>query len=159
ITLIYGGSTLSENQKNEIIKKANDFNIKDATISIQQGLTFSNIDDANIESLKLKEQIINLNDLLKKQNSEIDSIRNKQKFGIEILNEIKPLFQQINSCLYSESLDFSDSLKSPHIKPIVILYSNTIIRNSDKTKINNWLKQRLKSNNIKVYYEKKMRKE
>jgi uncharacterized hydrophobic protein (TIGR00271 family) len=113
ITLIYGGSTLSKNQKNEIIKKSNDYKLKDATIIIQQGLTFSNIDDVNIESIKLKEQIINLNALLNKKNSEIDSITNKQKFGLEILNEIKPLFPQINSCLYSESLNFSNTLKSP----------------------------------------------
>lgn len=44
ITLIYGGSTLSENQKNAIIKKSTDFNIDDATILIEQGLAFSNVD-------------------------------------------------------------------------------------------------------------------
>jgi uncharacterized membrane protein len=36
ITLIYGGSKLSEKQKNEIIKKSDDFNIKDATISFNK---------------------------------------------------------------------------------------------------------------------------
>jgi len=153
ITLIYGGSTLSDNQKNEIIKKSSDFKIKDATIIIQQGLTFSNVDVANIESLKIKEQIINLNNLLNKKNSTIDSITNKQKFGIEILNEIKPLFPQINSCLYSESLVFSDTLKSQIIIPIVIFSVETKIQDADKTKINNWLKQKTKSNSVKIYYE------
>jgi uncharacterized hydrophobic protein (TIGR00271 family) len=153
ITLIYGGSALSDNQKNEIVKKSSEFNIKDATIIIQQGLTFSNVDDANIESLKIKEHIINLNDLLNKKNSTIDSITNRQKFGIEILNEIKPLFPQINSCLYSESLDFSDTLKSTKIIPIVIFLAETKIQDADKAKINNWLKQKTKSNSVKIYYE------
>lgn len=153
ITLIYGGSALSDNQKNEIVKKSSDFNIKDATIIIQQGLTFSNVDDANIESLKIKEHIINLNDLLNKKNSTIDSITNRQKFGIEILNEIKPLFPQINSCLYSESLDFSDTLKSTKIIPIVIFLAETKIQDAEKAKINNWLKQKTKSNSVKIYYE------
>jgi hypothetical protein len=116
-------------------------------------LTFSNIDNSNLESLKLNEQIINLNGLLAKKRSEIDSITSKQKLGIEILNEIKPFFPKISGCIYSESLDFSDTLKSPQVIPIVILSVNSRILNSDKTKINNWLKQKIKHDDIKIFYE------
>lgn len=153
ITLIYGGSTLSENQKKEIIKKSNNFNLNDASIIIQQGLAFSNIDDSNNELLELKEQVIYLSTLLSKKNSQIDSLTNKHRFGLEILNEIKPIFPQINACLYSESIDLSSKLKSLPIIPIVILSSETKIKDVDKTKINNWLKQKTKNNNVKIYYE------
>lgn len=153
ITLIYGGATLSENQKNEIIKRSKNFNIEDAKITIQQGLVFTNVDNANIETLKLKEQIVNLSELLNNKNSKIDSIIMKQQFGIEILNEIKPIFPQINSCLYAESLNFSDTLKSTQIIPIVIVSSETKIQDADRTKINNWLKQKTKNNNVKIFYE------
>lgn len=153
ITLIYGGSTLSENQKNAIIKKSTDFNIDDATILIEQGLAFSNVDDKNIELFKIKEQVINLNTSLSKKNSEIDSILSQQKFGLTILNEIKPIFPQINGCIYSESLSFHDNLDSPQITAVVILSIKSKIQDADKKKINNWLKQRLKNDNVKIYYE------
>ena len=153
ITLIYGGSTLSENQKNAIIKKSTDFNIDDATILIEQGLAFSNVDDKNIELFKIKEQVINLNTSLSKKNSEIDSILSQQKFGLTILNEIKPIFPQINGCIYSESVSFHDNLDSPQITAVVILSIKSKIQDADKKKINNWLKQRLKNDNVKIYYE------
>jgi uncharacterized hydrophobic protein (TIGR00271 family) len=153
ITLIYGGSTLSENQKTTIIKKSADFNLDDATILIDQGLAFSNMDDNNIELLKLKEHVFNLNASLDKKNSEIDSILSQQKFGLAILSEIKPIFPQINGCIYSESLNFHDTLKSPQMLPVVILSIKSKIQNADKIKINNWLRQRLKNKDVKIYYE------
>ncbi len=153
IILVYGGTTLSENQKNIIIKKLLDFNIEDASVIIEQGLTFTSKDDRNTELFKLREQIYNLNTLLAKKDSEIDSLLNKQKMGLEILNEVRTIFPQINGCLYSESLNYIDSLEAPQSIPVVILSTDRKIQNDDKIKINNWLRQRLKNDNVKIYYE------
>ena len=121
ITLTYGGSMLSETQKNEIIKKSTDFELDKATILVEQGLTFSDMDEKNVELIKLKEQVINLNFSLSEKDSEIDSILIQQKFGLTILNEIKPIFPQINGCIYSESLCYHDTLDLPKMIPVVIL--------------------------------------
>jgi len=153
ITLIYGGSILSINQKNAIIKKSKDFNLENAAITIEQGLTFSNMGDKDSELFKFKEQVVNLNTSLNKKNSEIDSIISRQKFGLTILTEIKTIFPQIKGCIYSESLNFNDTLKSPRMTPIVILSSESKIQEDNKIKINNWLRQRLKKKNVKIYYE------
>lgn len=153
ITLIYGGSVLSEMQKNELISKSSDFNLEGASILIEQGLAFSNMDDKNIEIFKMKEQVNNLNTLLNKKNTEIDSLMSQQKFGLTILNEIKAIFPQINGCIYSESLNYHDTLKLPEMTPVVILSIKSGIRDADKEKINNWLRQRLQDDNVKIYYE------
>ncbi|HQT22503.1 MAG: DUF389 domain-containing protein [Sphingobacteriales bacterium 17-39-43] len=153
ITLIYGGSTLTKNQKNKIIKKSTDFDIENVSILIEQGLSFSDMGDTNTELFKFKEQVVNLNNSLSKKNSEIDSILSRQKFGLTILSEIKTIFPEIKGCLYSESLNFNDTLKSPRMTPIVILSIESKIQEANKRKINNWLRQRLKKNNVKIYYE------
>ncbi len=153
ITLTYGGSMLSETQKNEIIKKSTDFDLDKATILVEQGLTFSDMDEKNVELIKLKEQVINLNFSLSEKDSEIDSILIQQKFGLTILNEIKPIFPQINGCIYSESLCYHDTLDLPKMIPVVILSIKSEIKTDDKVKINNWLIQRLKNNDVKIYYE------
>ena len=153
ITLIYGGTGLSEQQKEAIIQKSRDFDLENAEISIKQGLTFSNLDNTNIELLSLKEEIISLNSLLSKKNSEIDSILNHQKFGKLILNEIKAIYPQINGCIYSESSNYNDTVQSPQLTPIVILSFKSPLQDADKQKIRNWLIQRLKNNAVKVYYE------
>lgn len=153
IILVYGGTTLSENQKNTIIKKLSDFNIGYATVIIEQGLTFTSKDERNTELFKLREKIYTLNTLLAKRDSEIDSILNKQKMGLEILNEVKTIYPQIKGCLYTESLNYIDTLEAPQSIPVVILSTDRKIQNDDKIKINNWLRQRLKNDNVKIYYE------
>jgi len=153
ITLIYGGTGLSEQQKNAIIQKSKDFNIEEAEITIEQGLTFNNMDNANIELFSLKEQNIILNNLLSKKNSELDSIVSHQKFGQSIFNEIKAIYPQITGCIYAESSSFSDTLQSALPIPVVILSFKSSLRDADKQKIRSWLVQRLKNNAVKVYYE------
>ncbi len=153
ITLIYGGTMLSEKQKGAIIAKSKDFKLENATIVIEQGLTVGNMDDTNMELFRLKEQVFELRTLLDKKNVELDSILNMQKFGIEILNEIKIIYPQIIGCQYSESFNFDESVETPQMIPIVILSTKTIISNADKTKINNWLRQRLKNSSTKIFYE------
>ena len=103
ISLVYGGSTLTESQKKDIIEKSKTFKIKDANIEIQQGLTFDFNNESNSELFQYKEQIVNLNSILAQKNSEIDSLLGKSNFGKVILNEIQALFPEIKTCLYSET--------------------------------------------------------
>ena len=69
------------------------------------------------------------------------------------MNEIKIIYPQIVGCQYSESFNFDESVETPQAIPIVILSTKTIINNADKTKINNWLRQRLKNSSTKIFYE------
>lgn len=153
ITLVYGGATLLENQKNAIISKSSDFKIDDAEISIEQGLTFGNIDDKNIEVYKLKEEIISLTETLNKKNADFDSLQNQQKFGQILFSEIKTIYPQINGCSYSESTIYHDTLSSQLKTSIVVLSVKNKIPTADKIKIHNWIKQRLKQEEVKVFYE------
>lgn len=153
ILLVYGGSTLSENQKNAIRQKTGDFDLSKATVVIEQGLAFSSMEDKNIELYKLNEQISNLTLSLHKKNSEMDSILNQQKFGQLLLNEIQTIYPQIRGCLYSESYVFHDTLSSPLKTPVVILSVEADMGDSDRSKVNNWIRQRLKKDWVKIYYE------
>ncbi len=153
IKLVYGGFKLSDNQKNSIIARAKDFKLDDATIMIEQGLSYKDIDDKNLELIKLKEQIFDLNNLIAKKNFEIDSIAGKQKLGYVMLNEANAFFPQIKGCLFSESLFYYDTSQTPVKIPIVVFKSQGAINANDKIKIHNWLKQKLNNNLVKVYYE------
>lgn len=153
IVLVYGGTTLLDNQKSTIIQKSSDFNINTAAIEIEQGLAFIGTDVKNLEVFKLKEEIQSLNESLNKKNSEIDSIKNQQSFGKILFNEIKTIYPQINECSYSESFNYRDTIATPIKTPIVVLSVKKRISTSEKVKINNWFKQRLKEKEVKIFYE------
>ena len=151
--MVYGGSTLTESQKKDIIEKSKTFKIKDANIEIQQGLTFDFNNESNSELFQYKEQIVNLNSILAQKNSEIDSLLGKSNFGKVILNEIQALFPEIKTCLYSETTLQGDKTKSQTTIPIVVFSSQSNISNADKIKIKKWLKSRLKNENVQVFYQ------
>lgn len=152
IKLVYGGTTLLEDQKSEIIRKAEDFDIDDANIVVEQGLTFGG-NDIDADVFQLKEQIISLNKAINQKESEIDSIINQYKLGQVILKEIRTIYPQINGCTYSDSFVYRDTLSVPLRTSVVILSAKSGVTKSDKTRINNWLRQRLNSSSVKVLYE------
>lgn len=153
INLVYWGAALTDYQKNMIISKANDFEISNANISIEQGFTLDGIDNRTIELYNLKDQIINLKDSLNNNNSKLDSLLNQREFGQSLLNEINTIYPQINGCIYSESLNFQDTTSFPKAISIVVLSLNSKLKDSDKAKLKNWFKQRLKKDELKIYYE------
>ncbi len=135
--MIYGGRPLTEDQKNYILEKSKNFKIDPEKILIKQGLTFTNLSDSELEMIKLKEEILNMNELLNKKQSKIDSIVKKQYFGNEIFNEIKSIFPQIKNCLYAEALNTNDSTRSIEIIPIIIIQKNKKLNKSEIQKIHN----------------------
>ncbi len=153
ITLVYGGTALTENQKQNIIDKSKDFDIMNATILIEQGLSLGNLEEKNIELYKLREEIANLNISLSKKNLEIEGMLKKQEVGLTILNEIKPIFPQIVGCRYTESLHYRDSSSPPEAISTVFFTLNAKLNEADRTRIVNWVKQRVNKDDVVVYFE------
>ncbi len=153
IILLFGGTALTDEQKASLAKKLKDFKLDNAQIEIEQGLTFSGLDNEEIQLYKLKEQINELGIVLNNRELKLDSINKKNAFGNVILQEIKSIYPQIQGCIYSESNMYNDTLKKPQKIPIVILTIKNEIGEADKNKITNWLRKRLNTNKIKIIYE------
>ena len=154
IILVYAGATLSELQKTNIKEKAMDFSLKNVEILFQQGLTFDAITKKNSEVENLKVELNRLSLLLQERDILIDSLNQRNNLGRQILDEVKNLYPQIINCYYAQSDVFYDAeLNSEKLEVIVFTTKNKKISSSEKVKIENWLKTRLKTNKIKVFYE------
>ena len=152
IRLIYGGNALGESEKNEIFDKASNFNVENAKITINQGFAFNESSANEIEVLRNRLNALNLN--LNEKEQKIDSLINYPKIGRQILNEIKPLYPQINSCSFSETMIFSDTSDTFQKRTMVILTSsNFALSQNDKKSITEWLKARQKTNKLIVYFD------
>jgi uncharacterized hydrophobic protein (TIGR00271 family) len=154
ITLVYGGASLSESQKNNIREKAKVFSLNNAKIEFYQGFAFDEITKKNSEVNNLKIENSQLNMMLLEKGKQLDSLQSKNNFGRQILDEINNLYPQILNCTYSESYIFYNSKSNPEKVQIIIFKTKkSSLQNSEKKKIENWLKVRLKTNQIKVFYE------
>jgi len=153
IRLVYGGTELTKEQKKEIISKAKDFQLGNTKIQIEQGLTFNEGDEATDQALKLKDQISRLSAALRDRDAAIDSIRGSNELGGLLLKELNVLFPQISSCGFTESYIFSESNKKPQKQSVIMISLSSPLKNGEKEKVKGFLKERLKSENIKVIYD------
>ncbi|WP_185153994.1 TIGR00341 family protein [Dysgonomonas sp. ZJ709] len=159
ITLIYGGTSLVEEDKEMIIARAKDFSLDKATINIKQGLSFgidrTDKDKSQLEENVLKQEINRLSITLKNQQLKEDSIKKKLTIGRQLLVEIKPLFPQIEGCSYSEALLYAnDTVSTPDKVNMITFSTERELSIKDRERIDNWLTKRLGTNQLKIFYEK-----
>lgn len=152
ILLVYGGSSLTEEQKQRIIERAEDFSIEDAKIEFQQGFSFDELTKVSSEVDNLKGEINRLNLVIQEKNRQLTIINEKENKGAEIFNEISALFPSLKSCVYTESYIFNKNENAEKIQ-LVIFTSKEPLYDNEKTKIKNWLKAKLGTDKITVYFE------
>ena len=154
IVLVYAGTLLSDEQKEHIREKAKFFSLDEVSIEFPQGLSTAEISKKNTESENITAEMNRLNLLLKTKENQIDSLEKRNFRGQFLLDEIKTLYPQISGCLYAESHIFIDSKSnSDKVQIVVFQLNNKKLGRSEKAKIEIWLKERLKEDRIKVFYE------
>lgn len=154
ISLVYGGTTLNDQQKELIRQKAQDFNIIDATIEFKPGLSFDVVNRRNAEVDRLKSELNNLSKSLAQKSNSLDSLLSVQLQGKQLLREIQTIYPQIQACTFADTYLFSTASAEP--KPTKIVVFNTAgptISPLEKKNINAWLSVKLNSNDIRVIYE------
>lgn len=153
IKLIYGGSALTEDQKNQIKQRANDFLIDESSIEIQQGFTLEALRTKTSEAEKLQLEINTLKMALINKEKQVDSLMNKGMIGRQILEEIRAVFPQITGCSISDSFVFQDTVSIPQKINLVVFETNKKgLLNKEKEKVNEWVKKRLGSENVRILY-------
>jgi uncharacterized hydrophobic protein (TIGR00271 family) len=154
ITLVYGGISLTDAQKNMIREKAVAYALNDAKIEFQQGFSFDQLTRKNSEIENLSAELNRLTLLLKIKEEQFEALAHKNDLGKQILEEVKSLYPQIKTCTYAESNVFNVKKSIPEKVQLVVLRTEgRYLLNSEKKKISDWLKARLKSNNLKVFFE------
>ena len=161
--LLVQNEKLSKDSREKIKTKALAFQIDTSKIVINSGANLSILDQSKqrYESEKdiLAKQLNVTEFMLQKSEKKLDSIQQLPAMGNMILQEIRPLYSQISSCSYTESYIYSDSVKSAKV-PIVILFtkkaSKLSLNKTDKQKIEDWLKIKLKNKNVKALFEEEV---
>lgn len=154
IMLVYGGATLSQIQKKNILEKARNFSLKDAKIEFVQGFSFDAITMKNTEVDKMNIELSRIKMMLKGKEEQLDSTQNRSFLGRQILDEIHNIFPQIINCAYTESFVYKNNEPKPEKVVIVIFKTNLkYFKSSDKKKVENWLITKLNTKSLKVFYE------
>ena len=154
ITLIYGGSTLTEAQKRAIAERAKDFALYEAKLIFQQGFSLENVEkrEAHVDSLKA--EINRLTAILAEEKKSREAEGRRAELGKQLLAEIKPIYPQIIACTYSEAKTFRHGAEAPEMQDVIVFtFRKGSLKKVDRKKIENWLASRLENKKMKVFYE------
>lgn len=154
ITLIYGGKPLTDQQEQLIRERADFFSLGQARLFIREGYSSADDPGKNNEVTKLKLDINRLTKELNQKSLMIDTLLNQRSVGEQLLKEIVPIVPRITGCTYAESFKRNaGNIKDEKIAIVIFSTRQKPLSNTEKEKIGKWLKARLKTDVIKVFYE------
>jgi uncharacterized hydrophobic protein (TIGR00271 family) len=153
IHLVYGGTSLSEEQKEAITARTADFSLKDVKVEFSQGFSFTDMALKNNEVETLKSEINRLNLLIRERNAALTGITSVQERGGEILAEIGVLYPQVEGVSYSQVLNFVKGTDVPDtIALVTVTTKGKDLAAREKEQVEKWLATRLKTEKIKVWF-------
>ncbi|MEN6359366.1 MAG: hypothetical protein ABFD59_04805 [Smithella sp.] len=158
ITLIYGGNTLTERQKEAIGEKAKDFSLEDIRLVFKQGFS---IDDVNGRETQresqldaLKAEVNRLQMALREKDRQEEVRKTHAMLGGRLLSEIQALYPQIVACTYGRVAAFRKGIEGPDESDVVVFKTKArMLKMTDRRKIQSWLTKRTSRENIQVFYE------
>ncbi len=154
INLIYSGFGVSDSVKRELKEQAVKYDLDSSKIIILSGTDVNYLSQEKqkmqTESDILNEKLTAASFALRQAQGKLDSIKLNDKKGKLLLEELREIYPQIVNCAYSVTFAHPDTVKAP----IVIYTYKSPIYSSDRNKIVNWTKSRLKNEKAKVFFER-----
>lgn len=148
VTLVYGGNSLTKEQKNFLLQKASESEIDTTCLRIHQGFTIA---DNNNEEDFFNNEINRLSFRLKTQS---DSLNKIQELGKQLFVEMNTLYPNITSASYSENLLYVDSNSPPlKVSMVYITIAEAGLDKKNKDILLQWLHKRLNTRAVRLVIE------
>ncbi|HMP29298.1 MAG TPA: TIGR00341 family protein [Saprospiraceae bacterium] len=151
IELVFGGKNWNENQLNLFIDRAKLFNLDQNSIKVQQGLTINELD--NLQPLEIINKIAILEDSLQSKVKQINELTSKGKLGKNLLDELNIIWPEIVAVSFLNSEMFFRESEQNQELALVLIVSQKVIKQDQKSKIKDWISSRLENESIKVIFE------
>jgi uncharacterized hydrophobic protein (TIGR00271 family) len=153
IHLVYGGTSLSEEQKKTITARTADFSLKDVRVEFSQGFSFTELALKNNEVETLKSEINRLNMIIRERNAALTGITPVQERGGELLAEMEVLYPQVAGVSYSQVLNFVKGKDVPDtIALVTVTTKGKALVAREQEQLEKWLATRLRKEKIKVWF-------
>ncbi len=155
IQLVYGGTSLSEEQKEEITTRSADFDLKNVVIDFQQGFSYADIAIRNSEVEALKAEINRLGMIIRDRNARLSGFETRPERGGELLAELVILYPQVSEVSYSETLKYIQGKTAPDTLTLVTISTiGKSLTDKEQGQVEKWLSTRLGSESVKVFFDK-----
>lgn len=156
ITLTYGGEFIEQEKIDALKKELFQYDLKDVTLEVRQGFAYLKEEEHKTEDIKTQQLSIALTEKAKEVEAlkkMLDSVESNKNLSQQIYQELKIQIPYIESYILQPSINNTDSTQK--VVWVSVITSKRYIKQSDKKRIQDWLKVRLKTNDDIVYLEKR----
>ncbi len=156
IKLTYGGALISETEIDALKAKLPQYNLEGIVLDVQQGFAYLTDNKGSQENDQQKA----LTDVLNTKESEIKGLKAKIaateadiNFSKQILAELRVQYPSIVSCVVQKVTNTGES--DQNIIWLSVITSDKKISEIEQRRIADWLKVRIQTDQINVYFEEK----
>lgn len=153
IQLVFGGTGLNDEQKSNLKNRLADFEIKEAEVVIEQGISLGGEENPDSEEFRLREELALLQQQKRMAELKYDSLKREGEDGGRLLQELKAFHPEIQSFSYRTVQRFTDSVSTPEKVTLVVLKGRTALNAVERKKVEQWLLTRLNQKPIKVLFD------
>jgi uncharacterized hydrophobic protein (TIGR00271 family) len=154
IELTYGGSSLSDEHKQQLRDKLSDFNLADVALRIDQGLTIG-LTGTEKELDLLRTEVLRLERELNTKNQELSAFLGESVLGQKLLNELQILFPSVNSCAYAKTRNFAGSGSGSRVEDLHLIVigvnAEEVLGLEEIKRIERWVSARLGEDKVVVW--------
>lgn len=152
VELFFTGDALDENTKQTIYQTAARYNIKQEQICINDHTTTEDVSDNELVReiySRMDQEIAMRDNEIKRLTAELEAQQHNDIPYSQIAREIKATYPSINEVhiTYGEHIADTDTKNHQHSTIVAIVASRRLV-DSDKNKLQEWLKVRLNSENL-----------
>lgn len=151
ITLTYGGQFIEEKEIQSLKSKLKGYNLDNTTLEIRQGFAYLQDNKNNDESNQLTLALNTKEKQIQTLRRRLDSLDSQKQLSKQIYDELKAQYPPIQSCVLQPAISNTDTTQNSLW--VSVITSKSRIDKKERFKIEQWLKVRLRTNSLLVYFD------
>jgi hypothetical protein len=150
ITLTFGGQGIEDKEISILKKKLSTYKLENTSLNIQQGFAYLKDNKVDTQTKSLTLALSEKEKQIQYLQSINDSLMLQHQLGVQIQKELSTLYPTVQTCIIQQIDSRTDTPDSKEW--IAVIQSNKKLEAIDKSKIEAWIKTRLKINKIQFYF-------
>lgn len=148
ITLVFGGKEIDSTEITQVKSQLKKYNLADANLEIKQGFAYLSENKDVVPKDQLSQLTLALEQKEKESRivqQQLDSIKKVNATGTQIYAELKAQYPAVKSAIIQPVVLLTDTSK---VQTFYVSLSMPRLSQTEKTKIQNWLKVRLQTERV-----------
>lgn len=151
ITLTYGGKVIEQTEIEKLKSKLSKYNLDNTKLEIRQGFAYLENAREDGQTTQLTLALAEKEKQIQLLQNQIDSMTSVNQFSKQIFNEAKTQYPNIQSFVLQKAINYTDTAQQNIW--LAVIHSNTKWKETDKSKMEEWLKVRVNVKSIKIIFQ------